>query len=423
VSVTLMVNSILLPENLPRIVRRNTILLSTGQVVLTTSTQITVIIGALATFQLSGDPSLSGLVFSLTWAGRILVSYASGFLMDKMGRKPVLLLGGILTMLTMVMLGFFVLTKNLFGMLAAFLIYGIGTAILNQNRVAIADMYSDSKMGSAVGYLYTSSIIGALIAVPFVAAVEPLSQSLGINEYALLWIAGAAILLATIATTLMIKPDTKEIANLVRSNPIHTNNLELGNSLPLKSAGIISSFVVSALSSGIMVAMMSLLSLHMSQHNVPVTLITIAVTIHIIGMFAFSLPFGRMVDRIGAKKIMIVGSMITGLGGLITPLSTDYFIATFGIFLVGVGWSATAVSTTALISSLTAPSLRGRTLGLNDMLIGGASITAPFAGGVVIGAYGFFAFGLYGFLLSIPAIMAASLLKTARPEILPHRRN
>jgi len=404
-------SDISLSENLAHIVRRNTVLLSTGQVALTISTQITAIIGALATFELSGDLSLSGLVFSLSWAGRILVSYASGFLMDKMGRKPILLLGGILTMVTMIFLGFFVLTRNLFGMLAVFFVYGVGTAILNQNRVAITDMYSDSKMGSAVGYLYTSSIIGALIAVPFVALVEPLSQSLGINEYALLWIAGAVIMLPAIATTLMIKPDTKEIASfLIR--PSHTNNKRQSDPPDLKSLGIISSFVVSALSSGIMVAMMSLLSLHMSQQNVPVTLITVAVTIHIIGMYAFSLPFGRMVDRIGAKKIMIIGSIVTGLGGLITPLSTDYSIATFGIFLVGLGWSAASVSTTALISSLTAPSLRGRTLGLNDMLVGIASITAPFAGGVVIGSYGFLAFGLYGFLLSIPAIIVAALMNT-----------
>jgi len=97
-----------LSENLPRVVRRNTILLSTGQVVLTTSTQITAIIGALATFQPSGDPSLSGLVFSLTWAGRILISYASGFfsaraalpfgrMADRNGAKKIMIVGAMVT--------------------------------------------------------------------------------------------------------------------------------------------------------------------------------------------------------------------------------------------------------------------------------------------------------------------------------------
>ena len=224
-----------LSENLAHVVRRNTFLLSTGQVVLTISTQITAIIGALATFQLSGDPSISGLVFSLSMAGRIFVSYESGFFMDKMGRKPILLLGSILTMLTMIMLGFFFLTNNVFGMLSMFFAYGIGTAVLNQNRVAIADMHSDSKMGSALGYLYTSSIIGALIAVPFVAIVEPLSQSLGINEYALLWIAGAVIMLPAISTTLMVKPDTKEIASFI-IRPNHANNKQKSDQFAPKSA-------------------------------------------------------------------------------------------------------------------------------------------------------------------------------------------
>gem|GEM_PF-3625979 len=84
------------PSELSRIVRRNTLLLWAGQALTIISFQINVLIAALAVFQLSGHSALSGLVLGIIWSGRILVSYLSGSLIDKMGRRPILILGGIM---------------------------------------------------------------------------------------------------------------------------------------------------------------------------------------------------------------------------------------------------------------------------------------------------------------------------------------
>jgi MFS family permease len=149
----------------------------------------------------------------------------------------------------------------------------------------------------------------------------------------------------------------------------------------------------------------------MYGHGVPITLITISITIHVIGMYMFSIPIGRFVDKLGVRVMMILGSLMTGAGGLFTPLTANYFLTIFAIFLVGIGWSMSMIATTAFIASFTEASLRGRVLGLNDMMIGAASITTPLVGGFVIGSYGFLVFGLYGFLLSIPATAFALTIR------------
>ncbi len=333
--------------------------------------------------------------------------------MDKMGRRPVLILGGIMAAISLVALGAFFLIGNIIGMILSFFVYGIGFAVLSQNRVAVADMYPDSKLGNAVGYLYTSSVIGSLVAVPFVSLVEPLSQILKINSYSVLWIAASTLLLLVIGTTVMISPDTKEIAPLVKKNDVYQKSQRnFNSSSSLKSATMISCFVASTLSTGTMVAMMSLFPLYLNQQHLAITLISIAVTIHVIGMYGFSVLFGRMTDRLGAKTVMIIGILVTGAGALLMTLTSNYYIITLGIFLVGLGWSATTVCTTALIASLTETSLRGRVLGLNDVFIGGAAVAAPLVGGVIIGAYGFFAFGVYGFLLSVPGAFLALTMRS-----------
>ncbi len=394
-------------------VRKNSALLAVGQAASSVAFQVNSLIGSLAVFELTGNAALSGFVFSITWIGRILFSYASGWLMDRAGRKRVLILGGTLTSISMVAAGVLFLARDVTGLLAAFLLYGIGSAILGQNRVAMTDMYEDSRIGTAVGYLYTSSILGSIVSIPVVVLVEPISSSLGISLYSMMWFAGALALLFAVGTTAFLKPDTKQIAVYLKGNrPRSANGDNSSNPVPLKSPSVIIAFAVSALCWGIMVAMMSLLSLDMSHNSFTMTLISTTISVHVIGMYALSLPLGRMVDRLGSKKFMIVGSVLTGLGGLLTPLTTDYYTITLGMFLVGLGWSASSVSTTALIANATEVSVRGRVLGLNDMVTGIASATAPFAGGVVIAAEGFLGFGIYGFALSIPAIFLAIVMKS-----------
>ncbi len=394
-------------------VRKNSALLAVGQAASSVAFQVNSLIGSLAVFELTGNAALSGFVFSITWIGRIVFSYASGWLMDRAGRKRGLILGGTLTSISMVAAGLLFLARDVTGLLAAFLLYGIGSAILGQNRVAMTDMYEDSRVGTAVGYLYTSSILGSLVSIPVVALVEPISSSLGISLYSMMWFAGAFALLFAVGTTAFLKPDTKQIALYLKGNrPQSANGINSSNPMPLRSPSVIIAFAVSALCWGIMVAMMSLLSLDMSHNSFPLSLITTTISVHVIGMYALSLPLGKMVDRLGSKKFMIVGSVLTGLGGLLTPLTTDYYTITLGMFLVGLGWSAASVSTTALIANATEVSIRGRVLGLNDMATGIASAAAPFAGGVVIAAEGFFGFGIYGFALSIPAILLAIVMKS-----------
>ncbi len=181
---------------------------------------------------------------------------------------------------------------------------------------------------------------------------------------------------------------------------------------------VASSFLISALASGIMVTMMSLLSLHMSIHGFALTLITLSVTFHVIGMYGLSLPFGRLVDTIGPKKVMTAGILMTGIGGLLTPLTVEYNVISAAIFLVGLGWSATNISSSSVISAMAETGARGRVLGLNDLAIGMASVAGPLFGGLVISDYGFFAWGLYGFLLSVPGFLLAVGTKFS-PERFP----
>ena len=181
-------------------------------------------------------------------------------------------------------------------------------------------------------------------------------------------------------------------------------------------------FLSSSLSQGDMTMMMSLVSLVLQGHGASLTLISVAVTAHIIGMFALSIPLGKLADTIGRKWVVMMGGLILGLGAFLTPTTGHYGVIATSIVLVGVGWSAINVASTAMISDLSAADMRGRIMGLNDMTIGLAALALPIMGGVVIGSMGFQAFAVFGLLAAVPVVVAALLLGETRPGVYERSR-
>jgi MFS family permease len=142
-----------------------------------------------------------------------------------------------------------------------------------------------------------------------------------------------------------------------------------------------------------MVMLMGLASLYLHDLGYSQTLVSIAVTIHVLGMYGFSTAFGRLADRAGRPLTIMIGQIVAGLGALLIPVTTNHFIVDLGMLMIGLGWSATTVASTALISDIVPPSLRGKYFGLNDLFLGinasGWGTCSRLVGLPVLGPFGF----------------------------------
>jgi MFS family permease len=161
---------------------------------------------------------------------------------------------------------------------------------------------------------------------------------------------------------------------------------------------------------GIMTMMMALTPLAMAHHGHALTVISLSVALHVVGMFGLSLPLGRLTDHVGRRPVILSGLLIVALGALLVPLTADYWVAAAGLVLVGVGWSCVNVAVTALIADTVPAVERGRAVGVVDSFAGLASIVLPLAGGPLAEAGGFAALGVLAVLLVVgPAILAFRL--------------
>lgn len=399
---------------IPATIKRNTILLAATQAFVGTGTQLMPTLGGLMIERLLGSMALAGLGSSLLYAARLLIAYPIGWVVDTLGRKAGLFAGLLLTLVGAVGLGFAMLTRSFALFLAAATLFGFGVGAGQQLRTAAADMYLPERRAQGLGYVLTGSLIGALGGPILISAAQAWSAPLRIDATSLAWLLVPAVIVPSLALVFLIRPDPKAIAaDLGRFYPGYVpvaseedRGVAAGAGLrawlahyPLRVA-----FVSMFVAHGVMVMMMALTPLVMAHRGDALTAISLAVSLHVVGMYGLSIPFGWATDRLGRRAMILSGLVIVAGGAVVVPLSTDHWLATSGLVLVGLGWSAVNVAVTALVAD-TVPALeRGRAVGVVDSFAGAASIALPLIGGPLAEHFGF------GVLAVIAIVLTAGAL-------------
>jgi Major Facilitator Superfamily/Cyclic nucleotide-binding domain len=164
-------------------------------------------------------------------------------------------------------------------------------------------------------------------------------------------------------------------------------------------------FAASFAAQGNMAMIMAFTSLALEHHGHPLPAISVAVTIHVVGMFGFSLPLGWLADRAGRRAVMLLGFLLLAGGAVLVPATSRYWIIVTGTFMVGVGWSAATVAATAVIADATHTFERGRAIGTSDTASAAAAIALPLLAGPAVELFGLWALGILGAGLMVPPLV------------------
>ena len=89
---------------------------------------------------------------------------------------------------------------------------------------------------------------------------------------------------------------------------------------------------------------MVLTSLMLNHHGHSLTEIGFSHAFHSAGMFAFTIPLGRLADRHGRMQVMIPGVATTLVGAALLAFTSAWLLVTLGTFLVGLGWAGANVA-------------------------------------------------------------------------------
>ena len=417
---------------IPRLIKRNTALFALSQSFTGAGMQFAYGLGPLMVIALTGTATLAGLSVGLIGFSRFLVAYPIGKITDSYGRKTGILFGLALALVGAITVGLSIRLHSFPLLVGAMLVFGMGMNAAQQLRVAATDMFPPHMRAQALGYVALGSMAGLIISPLMISITEKIAPGLGHDPLSLPWLMLPVLILSGMALVFFVHPDPKEIGmHLERYYPDYKplapppllpgqsskfSVLTLLRDTPVRLA-IVSNCAAQANMSIVMV----LTSLVLSHHGHSLGVIAFSHMFHTAGMFAFTLPLGKLADRFGRGKVMFPGVGTALIGAALVAFTGALWSVTLGTFLVGLGWAAANVAATALIADQVETTERGRAIGVNDSFAGAVSVIMALVTGPLIQWYGLPTAGGVAVLAAAPPLLMffAIRIKERRMRRLP----
>jgi MFS family permease len=131
--------------------------------------------------------------------------------------------------------------------------------------------------------------------------------------------------------------------------------------------------------------------------------IGLVISVHVFGMFAFSPVMGWLVDRVGGSLVVIGGAATLLVASLVSSRAAEGWSVglVVGLFLLGLGWSATLVAGSTLITAAVPQHERPGVQGASDLVMGLSAGLGGGLSGVIVGVWGYPTLCLIAAVLSV----------------------
>ena len=400
--------------------RRTLRLLFLTQIISGVGVAVGASVGALLAADLAGV-GMSGLAQSAAVVGTALFAVPATAIVNRHGRRPSLALLYLFAAAGATIVVVAATRGSIPLLFLGFFLFGAATAANFQARYAAVDLAPAAVRGRHLSLIVWATTMGAVLG----PSLAPLAGK-AVVKYGVPTLAGpyffSALLfaLAILLLTLFLRPDPAVVARMALappSSPI-SNVPRPGMRAALRfvmshRAGRLG---VSAMAIGnvVMIGVMAMTPVHIrgAGHDAARTLsiVGLVLSFHIAGMYAFSPVFGWLTDRIGRRPVIFTGiALLLAACALAGSAGHDQARLAGALMVLGLGWSATMVAGSTLLSESIPLELRASAQGLSDLVMGLAGASAGAISGVIVDAWGYPMLTLFAALMTAPLIVLVSM--------------
>ena len=389
--------------------KRTVKVLATTQVLSGVGVAGTVAAGSLLVSSISNSETLAGLSQTTSVLGAAAMAIPLSKLTQRGGRRLGLSVGYTVGLIGAAFAIFGGSQKNLVAMLIGTFLVGAASASGYQARFAATDLAEDEHRSKQLSYVVWGSTVGAVTGPNLMEPAGALAETLGLPKLVGPYILAMITLgLAVTVIRLFLKPDPYLTASHIRNaGNEKAELLSAKKTLAIIRKNPKALFAIASIAIGhvAMVSVMVMTPVHMAHVDVTLKVIGFVISVHILGMYAFSPIVGSLSDRFGRKSVIQLGVLILLLSTIIAGAAdaNDSFSLGFGLFLLGLGWSCTLIGGSTLLSESVETELRPSSQGASDLLMNLMGAGGGAIAGVVIGTLG------YGWLCLIAAVPVAAL--------------
>lgn len=298
---------------------------------------------------------------------------------------------------------------------------GAGNATNLAARFASADLAPDHRRARAIGMLVWATTFGAALG-PTIALgpASAVARFIGLPELSGPYLLGTILFVfGLLATHLWLRPDPLEVLGTVGkeiarpASPLVVGRLIA--SVPAARLAVIAMLMGQA----VMVGVMTMTPLHMENGDHQLRVIGWVISVHVLGMYAFSPIVGWLVDRLGPLLMVALGGVILCIGAeTAAHNSAEDSAGMFaGLLLIGLGWSFGLIAGSSLLTNAFPVAQRVEVQGGADFLMTSGGAVAGLSAGAAMEAVGYHSFSHWAGLAALLLVAAAAAAwYTARQE-------
>ncbi|PUB29001.1 putative MFS family arabinose efflux permease [Promicromonospora sp. AC04] len=445
------------PEKVPH-ARRNLVVLVFSNLLAGVGVASGAAVGALLAESLGGT-SMAGLAQAVGVLAAAVASIPLATLAQTRGRRWALSLGyalstvGALLIVTAAVLG------QLVVLLVGLMLYGVANATNLQSRYAAADNAGSGTRARTMSIVLWATTVGSVVGPNLAAPGAVVGSGFGVPDLGgpYLFSIVAYLLAGLLLAALYRDPARAAAARAAGRVADGVVGQESGpddgvqRAEPRKRAeprrtGALTALrwawahprarfavVTTAVAHSVMIMVMVMTPVHMQHGGMSLQLVGIVISLHVLGMFALSPVFGWLADRYGALRVAAGGMVLQGaavaLGftaaamvpdagahaghGAATPALDTEVLTAVALVLLGLGWSACVIASSAVLASVAEPQVKLPLQGATDALMNYFGAGSAALAGPLLAWGGFQAVNTAGAILLVPAVVTVILAARA----------
>lgn len=374
----------------------------------------TVAAGSLLVSSITDSETLAGLAQTSAVLGAAALALPLARLTARGGRRLALSVGYIAGVIGSIFAILGGAHRSLFFMLLGTFLVGAASAAGYQARFAAIDLATNETRAKQLSFVVWGSTIGAVAGPNLMDPAGNLAEIFDLPRLVGPYLVSATTLFfATIVIQIFLQPDpyltAEKQANIVQHKGSTKAALSHIRSNPKAL------FAISAIAVGhvAMVSVMVMTPIHMKHVDVSLRIIGFVISVHVLGMYAFSPIVGSLSDRLGRVRVIQIGLVILLASTIVagTAAADNAIQLGVGLFLLGLGWSCTLIAGSAYLSESVSVEMRPASQGASDLVMNLSGAGGGALAGVIIGTLS------YGWLCLFAAIPVLVLgLKSLKVE-------
>jgi len=410
---------------LPPILNKVLLRAAIFQVLITIGFEVVLVLGALSAQSLSGSDRIFGLATTTIFAiGQLVIALPVGKWMDRYGRRPILLLGSLVETASLIMIGAALLVESQFLFSLSLILLGLGSGAAQMAYLIGGDIYPSNRRAEGLSLMTTSISIGIVGGPYLIGLIGDLATTLNLDPLIVPWF--CLSILTVIASWLMygLSPEPLTVASdpqpyyasdenavEVPAEDESTGTKSLGDLL--RQYPIVASVGIMFCFQGVRLSIVPLLTYVLQARSYSLSLSSLMVAAMGIGMVLASSLIGRMGDKWGRRKTLLLAIVVGGIGAGFLPIVLSLVVMFLLLLVLGVAFSTSLTMTRVIITDVTNSRERGAALALNSIAIGSAVVLFPTVSSYILSLRGWSAMAVVGIgLMSMAFILTLALRET-----------